>query len=127
MAKSTRKSARAATSETRAASGDRLHSAVWHNGRMYDPDKPGDQAAFKKLVQEDKAKGEKDKQGNPVAKLDLQRLADEGAVSGYGTKAKAKRGKKSADDESFEESDTGAAVGGGVDAVEEGEATDLEE
>lgn len=139
-AKSTKKGTRAsatrspakAESETR-ATGDRLLGSVWHDGKNYDPKKPADQAAFRDLVKKDKALGDKDKAGKPRAMLDLQRLADEGVVSGFGVKGKTKASKRAkaraeeeADADGEEGADTDAPVGGGVDAVEEQELMDDE-
>lgn len=110
---------------------DRLVGAVYHNGKMYDPAKRADQEAFKQLVQAEKnQKGEKtDKQGRTIAMLNLQHLADAGALVGYGTKssAKAKRAAEQADaEDQDEEQNPDAPVGGGIDAVEEQELMEQE-
>jgi hypothetical protein len=110
-------------------SGDRLLGAVYHNGRMYDHRKPADQQAFKQAVAEDKKLGDKNKKGEARAQIDLQRLADEGIIKGYGTKASAK-GKRAADRAEEElddqEQDPSALAGGGVDAVEQQDAMEEE-
>ena len=122
-AKSTRSQAKADTEAAPRATGDRLVGAVYHGGRMYDSKKAADQEAFKKLVEEDRKLGDKNKDGSPRAQLDLQRLADEGVISGFGTKAKSRKAAraKDADVELDSEPDPGATVGGGVDATEEQE------
>jgi len=127
--KSTRSAAKADSEATPKATGDRLVGSVWHNGKNFDPKKASDQAAFKKLVEEEKKLGDKDKKtGAPRAQLDLQRLADEGVISGFGTKASTKRGRKAKDAEVELDAEEGdSEAGGGVDAVEEQEAMEDEQ
>ena len=118
-----------AKADSGATSGDRLLGAVYHEGRMYDHRKPADQQAFKEAVAKDKKLGDKNKDGSARAQIDLQRLADEGVIKGYGTKASAK-GKRAADRAEEElddqEQDPNATAGGGVDAVEQQEAFEEE-
>lgn len=128
-AKSTRSQAKADTEAAPRATGDRLTGSVWHGGKVYDHRKAADQAAFAKLVEEEKKLGDKNKDGSPRAQLDLQHLANSGAVSGYGTKASSKKASKAKDadvelDEDMEDVD--AEAGGGVDAVSEQEAMEEE-
>lgn len=128
MAKSTKKHTRAAAADTEAprAGGDRLLGAVWHKGKMYDHTKAADQVAFKKLLHDEKSAPDKDKAGNPVAKVDVQHLADAGALTGYGSKSKAKaKGRKNQEGEpgvpgELEQPyDPSAPIGGGVEGSEE--------
>jgi hypothetical protein len=135
MAKSTRKAAKGTRSQAKAdteaaprATGDRLTGSIWHDGKVYDPKKASDQAAFAQLVEREKKLGDKNKDGSPRAQLDMQSLADQGLVSGYGTKSSTKKGKaaKDAEVELDQEMDPDAEVGGGVDAVSEQEAMEEE-
>lgn len=136
MAKSTKKAAKGTRSQAQddteaapRAGSNRLTGSVYHNGRVYDHRKAGDQAAFAKLVEEEKKLGDKNKDGSPRAQLDMQSLADQGIVSGFGTKASSRKGQKAKDadvelDQDMEDADTEA--GGGIDAVSEQEAMDQE-
>ena len=112
------------------SSGDRLLGAVYFGGRMYDHRKASDQQAFKEAVANDKKLGDKNKDGSPRAQIDLQRLAEEGVIKGYGTRASAK-GQRAAekaeeDLDNLEDQDPNAEAGGGVDAVAEQEAMEQE-
>ncbi|MBA3684610.1 MAG: hypothetical protein H0W72_05145 [Planctomycetes bacterium] len=106
--KSPKKAAAAAASPApKAAAGDKLHSAVYQSGKLYDPAKPGHQELFKKAVASGKM--------SPEA---LQNMADQGVVKGFGTSAmKAKK----SDDDGDEAADMGASadIGGGVQGSDE--------
>ena len=96
---------------------------------MFDPNKASDQAAFAKMVEEEEKLGDKNKDGRPRAKLDLQSLADQGILTGYGTKASSRKGQKAKDTDvelDQDMDDVDAEAGGGIDAVSEQEAMDQE-
>lgn len=129
-AKSTRSTAKADSAEAAPrATGDRLVGSVWHNGKIYDSGKAADQAAFKRMVQEEEKLGDKNKDGTPRAQLNLQSLADQGVISGFGTKAATKKSKraKDADVNLDQEFDPDAPAGGGVDATTEQETMEDEQ
>lgn len=57
-----------------AAAQGKLKRAIWHKGKMYDPKKKGDAEAFAKVIAKDKD-----------AAKNLDRLAQKGVVTGFGT------------------------------------------
>lgn len=84
----------AAPNQSARSGSDVLLGGLYHNGRMYDPDKKKDQQDFKDLVEKGKLypSGLTDKKEQQDAhKTELQRLADAGVIKGFGTKASAKK------------------------------------
>jgi len=84
-------------------SSDALTGALYHNRRMYDHTKARDQKEFAALAAKEGALAPpemKDPAERKAAhKEALQRMADQGVLKGYGTKAPAKS-KRSEEDES---------------------------
>lgn len=87
MAKSARGSRkpRETKDDSKSFGSDKLTSAVFEGGRMYDHRKLKDQRDFQAAVKSGK-----------VSKEALQNLANKGAVSGYGTKAATKKSQEEA-------------------------------
>ncbi len=105
-AKKSTKKAAAASPAPKAAAGDKLHSAVYQSGKLYDPAKSGHQELFKKAVASGKM--------SPEA---LQNMADQGIVKGFGTSAT--KAKKAGDDDEMAEPGADAEIGGGVQGSDE--------
>lgn len=113
--KSTKKAAEAPASRSstttegeKAVGSGKLHRAVWHKGRMYDPKRRGDVEAFASAVKSEK-------EGAKSA----QRLADKGVITGFGTRGRAK-GKKGQEAEApAGASYAGDELGGGLDSDED--------
>jgi hypothetical protein len=118
--KSTTRSRPQTAEDERSLSGSNLLTgAVYHNGRMYDHKKGADQRAFAALVEKEglAPTGTDPKERKKAHQDALQRLAEQGSVKGYGTKAASK---KSGD----REEDTGEStvVGSADQAREDGGA-----
>lgn len=106
--KSTKRAAAAPAKKDSSVSvgGNSFKGAIHIGGRLYDGRKKEDVAALAKLVESKKYKPEQ-----------LQHLADDGRLTGFGTKAGKKS--KAAEDEPEYLPEANAVAGGGVHAVEE--------
>lgn len=110
--------ARSAEDDKAMKGGNALTGAVFHGGRMYDHRKASDQRAFAALVEKEGLSsapaGAEKSDKSKSHKENLQALADQGVLKGYGTKASKKKG---------DEEDTGdsTSVGSADEAREAGD------
>jgi hypothetical protein len=106
--KSTKRAAAAPASKAASVSvgGNSFKGAIHVRGKLYDGSKKADVEALSKLVASQKVKPES-----------LQRLADKGRLSGFGTKAGRKA--KGSEEEGEVSPEANAVAGGGVTATEE--------
>ncbi len=116
----------------RSASGHTLYGSVFHGGRMYSSKRKGDAEKLAAALENEKDEGRR--KANAEG---FQKLADDGRVEGFGTKASAKgkaaaaknkrgeSGRVRADAEAEGEGEVGGdpdeQAGGGVDVTEDPE------